>query len=179
MTRNAKSLDALRAALTPVENHLIDGYVDGRVSRREFLRHGSLLGLSLPFLGQATLSAGFSTAPSIARAEVKPGATIRVATDMPKTAIDPVQMGSAGVLLFQQVGEWLCTVGTDLALRPGLATAWKPNQDGSIWTFTLRKGVKFHSGGEMKADDVVATFNRLADPKNGSNALAVFQGVLQ
>lgn len=179
MTRNAKSLDALRAALTPVENHLIDGYVDGRVSRREFLRHGSLLGLSLPFLGRATLSAGFSTAPSIARAEVKPGATIRVATDMPKTAIDPVQMGSAGVLLFQQVGEWLCTVGTDLALRPGLATAWKPNQDGSIWTFTLRKGVKFHSGGEMKADDVVATFNRLADPKNGSNALAVFQGVLQ
>ncbi|TIU49981.1 MAG: ABC transporter substrate-binding protein, partial [Mesorhizobium sp.] len=56
---------------------------------------------------------------------------------------------------------------------------WKPNTDGTLWTFKLRKGVKFHSGGEMKADDVVATFNRLADPAGSSNALAIFKGVLQ
>ncbi|TIO80454.1 MAG: peptide ABC transporter substrate-binding protein, partial [Mesorhizobium sp.] len=50
--------------------------------------------------------------------------------------------------------------------------------DGSVWTFTLRKGVKFHSGGEMKAEDVVASIDRLADPANSSNALSVFSGIL-
>ncbi|RWJ02278.1 MAG: ABC transporter substrate-binding protein [Mesorhizobium sp.] len=175
---NAKSLDGLRSGLTPIENHLIDSCVDGRVSRRELLRHGSLLGLSLPFLGRVALSAGFGAAPSIARATVQPGATIRVACDTPGSAIDPVTSGRAQLML-QQVAEFLCVDGPDLVLKPGLATSWRPNQDGSVWTFTLRKGVKFHSGGEMKADDVVASIDRLADPNAGSAALSVFKGTLQ
>ncbi|MER9926422.1 ABC transporter substrate-binding protein [Mesorhizobium sp. M0048] len=180
MIRNANLLDELRSTLTPVENHLIDGYVDGRVSRRALLRHGSLLGLSLPFLGRVALAAGFGAAPSVARANVEPGATIRIACAAPEAAIDPVLTGSYGaILMFQQVGEFLCVDGPDLVLKPGLATSWKPNQDGTVWTFTLRKGVKFQSGGEMKAEDVVATMDRLADPKNSSNALSVFKGILQ
>ena len=55
-------------------------------------------------------------------------------------------------------------------LRPMLAESWKPNDKGDVWTFKLRKGVKFHSGKEMRADDVAASLNRLADPANGSNA---------
>ncbi|QOG23844.1 ABC transporter substrate-binding protein [Bradyrhizobium sp. SEMIA] len=180
MTRNPSLLDDLRRNLTPVENHLVDGYVDGRVCRREFLRHGSLLGLSLPFLGRIALAAGFGAAPSVARANVQPGATIRVACPAPDRAIDPILSGGYGpILMLQQVGEFLCVDGPDLLLKPGLATSWKPNQDGTVWTFALRKGVKFHSGGEMKADDVVATIDRLADPKNSSNALSVFKGILQ
>ncbi|AZN98014.1 MAG: ABC transporter substrate-binding protein [Mesorhizobium sp.] len=180
MTRNASWLDNLRAGLTPPENHLIDGYVDGRVSRREFLRHGSLLGLSLPFLGRVGLATGLGAAPSVARAAGQPGATIRVACTAPEAEIDPVLVGDYGAfLMLQQVGEFLCVDGPDLLLRPSLATSWKSNEDGSVWTFTLRKGVKFHSGGEMRADDVVATMDRLADPKNSSNALSVFKGILQ
>ncbi|MER8614792.1 ABC transporter substrate-binding protein [Mesorhizobium sp. M1216] len=180
MARDANLLDDLRFSLTPVENHLIDCYVDGRVSRRDFLRQGSLLGLSLPFLGRVALAAGFGAAPSLAGANVQPGATIRVAGPAPEGAIDPVLSGNYGaILMFQQVGEFLCVDGPDLLLKPSLATSWKPNQDGTVWTFTLRKGVKFHSGGEMKADDVVATMDRLADPKNSSNALSVFKGILQ
>jgi peptide/nickel transport system substrate-binding protein len=48
-----------------------------------------------------------------------------------------------------------------------------------VWTFTLRSGVKFHNGKPMTADDVVYTFQQLADPKNASSALSTFQGVLQ
>ncbi|ADV14794.1 ABC-type dipeptide transport system, periplasmic component [Mesorhizobium australicum WSM2073] len=180
MTRNTYLLDGLRSGLTPIENHLIDGHVDGRVSRREFLRHGSVLGLSLPFLGQATLVVGLGATPSVARAAVQPGSTIRVACDAPQTVVDPVLNGdTGGVLMLNQVGEFLCIDGPDLVLKPCLATSWNPNQDGTVWTFTLQKGVKFHSGGEMKADDVVATMDRLADPKNSSNALSVFKGILQ
>src|ERR671931_107737 len=63
-------------------------------------------------------------------------------------------------------------------LVPELATSWKSNPQATVWTYALRKGVKFQTGQEMKADDVVATFKRLVDPKSGSQALSAFKGVL-
>ncbi|MER9639130.1 ABC transporter substrate-binding protein [Mesorhizobium sp. M0239] len=180
MSKNYTILDLIRRNRTPLENHLIDGLVDGRVSRRDFVRHGSLLGLSLPLLGRIGMAAGLSGMPSLARAQGAPGATIRVASSVPAATIDPVTIADAGgLLVMQQVAEFLCVDGPDLVLQPALAESWKPNDNGTVWTFKLRKGVKFHSGGEMKADDVVASIDRLADPANSSNALSVFTGILQ
>ncbi|CAN0380042.1 unnamed protein product, partial [Phaeothamnion confervicola] len=68
MAINYKFLDALRRGRSAHENHLIDGLIGGRVSRREFMRHGSILGLSLPFLGSVAAAAGFSAMPNLARA---------------------------------------------------------------------------------------------------------------
>ena len=77
-----------------------------------------------------------------ARAQAgKPGATIRVASLMPSGAIDPVTVANAGgLVLLAQTGEFLAADGEDLCLRPALATSWKPNADGSVWTFALRRG---------------------------------------
>jgi peptide/nickel transport system substrate-binding protein len=47
-----------------------------------------------------------------------------------------------------------------------------------VWTFALRKNVKFANGAAFTADDVVATFKRLTDPNSGSQALSAFKGVL-
>ena len=180
MSKNYRILDLIRRGRTPLENHLIDGLIDGRISRRDFVRHGSLLGLSLPLLGRIGMAAGFGAAPSLARAAGAAGATIRVGSSVPAAAIDPVTIADAGgLVVMQQVAEFLCVDGPDLVLKPALAESWKPNADGTVWTFTLRKGVKFHSGGEMKADDVVASIDRLADPANSSNALSVFTGILK
>jgi peptide/nickel transport system substrate-binding protein len=180
MSKNYSILDLIRRNRSPLENHLIDGLVDGRVSRRDFVRHGSLLGLSLPLLGRIGMAAGLGGMPTLARAQGAPGATIRVASSVPAATIDPVTIADAGgLLVMQQVAEFLCVDGPDLVLQPALAESWKPNDNGTVWTFKLRKGVKFHSGGEMKADDVVASIDRLADPANSSNALSVFTGILQ
>lgn len=181
MARNHQQwLDAFRRGRSEMENHLIDGLVDGRIGRREFLRQGSLLGLSLPLLGGIGAAAGFGTMTSPAAAQGTPGATIRVACYVPKAAIDPVKTGDGGgLLMLQQTGEFLCFDGPDLVLQPMLAESWSANDDATVWTFKLRKGVKFHSGGEMTAADVVASMDRLADPENGSNALSVFRGLLQ
>lgn len=43
-------------------------------------------------------------------------------------------------------------------VQPGLAEDWTANEDGSVWTFKLRKDVKFHNGATLDASDVVATF---------------------
>jgi len=178
MPINFKRLDALRRGRSEHENHLIDGFISGRVSRRDFMRHGSVLGLSLPFLGGVAAAVGLATTPRLARAGT-PGGTIRIAQNVPAASIDPVKIADGGgITVLSQVAETLVLSGGDLTARPVLAESWSPNKDGTVWTFKLRKGVKFHNGKPMSADDVVASFDRLADPANGSNALSALSGAL-
>lgn len=178
MPINFKRLDALRRGRSEHENHLIDGLITGHVSRREFMRHGSVLGLSLPFLGSVATAVGLAATPRVARAGT-PGGTIRIAQNVPAASIDPVKIADGGgVTVLSQVAETLVLSGRDLAVQPVLAESWSPNTDGTVWTFKLRKGVKFHNGKGMTADDVVASFDRLADPANGSNALSALTGTL-
>ncbi len=173
-----KRLDLLRRGRSPIENHLIDGLVAGRIDRRSFLRHGSVLGLSLPFLGGVLGTVGMGTMPRAARAAV-PGGVLRMAQTVPAATLDPMKIADGGgITTLSQVGEYLCFDMPNLTLAPQLAESWSPNKDGTVWTFKLRQGVKFHNGATMTADDVVATINRLADPANGSNALSAFSGVL-
>jgi len=178
MTINHKLLDLLRRGRTPHENHLIDGLVRGAVSRREFLRYGSVLGLSAPLLGGVTSALGFGLTPSLARAGT-PGGTLRYGQIVPAAAINPVTIADGGgVTMMSQFGETLVLSAPDLSAQPMLAESWAPNADGTVWTFKLRQNVKFHDGSPMTADDVVATFDRLSDPELGSNALSVFSGML-
>jgi len=174
---NRKTLDKLRGTFSPVQNDLVDMLLAGRVDRRGFLRHGSLLGLSLPLLG-GIAGLGLTATPTPARAAAT-GGTVRVAMTVPAGAIDPVSIAdNGGLQLLITAGEFLCRTDPDFVLQPYLATSWSPDATGAVWTFKLREGVKFHSGGTMTADDVIATIDRLADPKNSSNALSAFKGVL-
>jgi ABC-type transport system substrate-binding protein len=54
-------------------------------------------------------------------------------------------------------------------LIPDLAHSWEIAPDGTTYTFFLRKGVQFHDGAELTADDVKATFDRIARPPEGVN----------
>ena len=178
MTVNYKLLDILRRGRTPHENHLIDGLVRGAVSRREFLRYGSVLGMSAPLLGGVASALGFGLTPGLSRAGT-PGGTVRYGQIVPAAAINPVTVADGGgVTMLSQFGETLVLSAPDLSAQPLLAESWAPNKDGTVWTFKLRANVKFHNGKPMTADDVVATFDRLSDPANGSNALSVFTGML-
>jgi peptide/nickel transport system substrate-binding protein len=49
----------------------------------------------------------------------------------------------------------------DGTIDPHIATDWTMSPDGMKWTFHLRKGVKFHDGNELKADDVAFSMNRM------------------
>ena len=55
---------------------------------------------------------------------------------------------------------------------PVLAESWESDAAGSVWTFHLRKGVKWHDGRDFTAKDVVWTFKRVLDPKLESGAAA-------
>ncbi len=166
-------LNRLRKSATAIENAAVDELLAGRIGRRAFLRHAGVVGMAAPLLG----ALGFAARP--ARAEGRRGGTIRIGMTVPAGAINPLTVADAGgVALLSQAGEYLAVSDPDLNLRPMLAESWTPNLDGSVWTFKIRTGVKFHDGRSMTAADVAATMNRLADPANGSVALSVFSGVL-
>ncbi|MGE3269109.1 MAG: ABC transporter substrate-binding protein [Chloroflexota bacterium] len=60
----------------------------------------------------------------------------------------------------QATAEGLTGIAGDGSLKPRLAEKWEIT-DGRVYTFQLRKGVKFHNGREMTAEDVKANFERI------------------
>ena len=50
---------------------------------------------------------------------------------------------------------------------PDLAQSWEIASDSKTYTFFLRKGVQFHDGGKLTADDIKATFSRIIWPPQG------------
>jgi peptide/nickel transport system substrate-binding protein len=129
--------------------------------------------------GTGTSSGTSKTSTAASGGSPKRGGTVRVGSIAPLAAVDPVTMYDAGsIAVAQQSAEYLIYVNTTGGLQPVLATSWTSSDDARTWTFKLRSGVKFHDGTTLSAKDVVATFDRLVDPKSESSALTDFQGIL-
>lgn len=77
----------------------------------------------------------------------------------------------------QQLFDGLVQFDSTLMVSPALADFWKASRDGLTWTFTLKKGVRFHHGRELTADDVVYSFTRILDPAVRSGAADLFLSI--
>jgi peptide/nickel transport system substrate-binding protein len=176
-------LSRLRESQGDIRNHVIDEFVAGRISRRDFLRRGAVVGISVPVLGGVLAACGSSGSPSSSSSTGTPvgkaGATIKAAIIVPSAAINPVTVADQGGLdMLAQTGEYLCLSDQHLKLQPVLAESWSANSTADVWTFKIRQNVKFHNGSPLTADDVVYTYKLHTNPKNGSSALSAFGGVL-
>jgi len=185
MDDNQRRLDEIRRQSSDLENSFIDELAAGRLSRREFVRRGAVVGLSMPLMtaiiaacGGAN-SSGSSPASGGSTGAAKSGGVINAGIVTPTAAINPVTVADQGGLdMLGQTGEYLALSNSSLTLVPVLATGWTANANATIWTFKLRSGVKFHNGQPFSADDVVYTYKLQTDPKGSSNALSAFGGVL-
>jgi oligopeptide transport system substrate-binding protein len=66
----------------------------------------------------------------------------------------------------RQIYSGLLTLDKDLKVVPDLAERMpEVSENGTVYTFYLRKGVKFHSGREVTAEDVKYSWERATDPK--------------
>jgi len=174
-------LDQLRAEQSEIGNHVIDEFVAGRLNRRDFLRRGALVGISAPVLGGVLAACGSSSpSPSSSGSGgAGSGATIKVGISTPAAAINPLTISDQGGLdMLGQTGEYLCLSDQTLTLRPVLATSWTPNATADVWTFKIRKGVKFHDGSPLTAEDVVYTYKLQTNPAGKASALSNLGGVL-
>ncbi len=84
-------------------------------------------------------------------------------------SLDPTTNASAAIdqILNQNVYEGLVRITPTGEIEPALAESFEVSPDGRTYTFRLRQGVSFHNGESFTARDVVATFNRDADPATG------------
>lgn len=111
------------------------------------------------------------------------GDTLTVAiTQVPKT-LDPQATPDAQAHnAIYQINETLVTLDKESNLAPLLAERWEILPDNVSYKLYLKKGVKFHNGETMTADDVIYTFKRAMSPvgaavKTYSNTLADVQKV--
>ena len=153
----------------PIENNLIDELVAGELDRQEFLQRAGMFGLSLGSIGMLLRYVGQADVAHAAPVLGKAGGTIRAGIPIPGSPLEPYLLNDGGALAFAGIpGEYLTFTNPQAQVQPMLATSWKPNKDATVWTFQLRKGVRFHNGKEMTSADVVASMKQYAG--KGSNA---------
>jgi len=71
---------------------------------------------------------------------------------------------AAALNCFDRLVEAVTTGPSKSEIVPGLAEKWTISADGLVYTFQLRKNVKFQNGEIFKADDVLYTFDRMLNP---------------
>jgi len=113
---------------------------------------------SLPLLALALLLA------IVPGAGAQPKDTLTVALPSHAPTLDPhMHFERVGILVNINMFDSLLHRSTKLEYEPGLATSWKALND-TTWEFKLRKGVKFHNGDPLTADDVKFSFDRVTEP---------------
>ncbi len=171
-----RALDAYRRSEAgPLENNLIDELVAGELDRREFLARATMLGLSAGAIGLLLKRVGLEQIAYAAPQAGKTGGTIRVGITAFGSSLEPYLLNEGGSLAFAGIpGEYLTFTNPKGACVPWLAASWKPNKDATVWTFQLRKGVKFHNGQTMTSKDVVASMRQYVGNKASNAGLSPY-----
>ncbi len=161
---------------------------EGRIDRREFTRRAIALGLASTVIGRMFQTYSAKAAPLAQAAEktapiivtsggsettlteediagAKPGGTMRFGRLQDSSNLDPVTHdGNHNIWVFLNIYDTLTQVGLDgESLVPGLAESWEVSEDGLVYTFHLRDGVRFSDGTPMTSKDVQYSWVRAAN----------------
>jgi ABC-type transport system substrate-binding protein len=158
----------------PYIPELIEELRRNRVSRREFLRTSTLLGLSAT---TAYAIAGRITGQPLtgtAYAQTGKGGVLKIGTRVQEITDPATYDWTNKSNIARMMVEYLVMTGPDNVTRPYLAEKWQASPDLKTWTFFLRKGITWSNGDPFNADDVAFNFRRWLDPKTGSSNLGLF-----
>ncbi len=99
---------------------------------------------------------------------------ISIALGTPITSIDPhfhnLQPNNS---FAKHIFESLTVNDEAQNLKPGLAESWRTVEP-TVWEFKLRKGVRWHDGSELTAEDVIATLKRVPNVPNSPASMAIY-----
>ena len=185
-----------------MDQERVDEHEAGKTSRRQLIRRGALLGMSILLMGllasacgdddsadttttsadagttATSADAGTATTAGEATTTQPPAGpvTVRVGINpTPAVGIEPVLINDeAGLAVFGQTAQYLVFSDDELNAIPVLAESWESNAAGDVWTFNIRQGVTFHDGTPLTAADVVATFNGPIAEGNAASAYGTF-----
>jgi len=121
--------------------------------------------ITLASFGVAALAAVLLATPVGAQT---PRDVFVVGMEAEPPGLDPGQaLGLHTLRVTAEIFETLVATAVDSTdIVPGLAESWTTSSDGLVWTFKLRKGVRFHDGTPLDAAAVKFTFDRVIDPSH-------------
>jgi peptide/nickel transport system substrate-binding protein len=141
-------------------------------SRRQFISWMTAAGATASFAG----SIFASTKQAIAETPKKGGRLVMaIEAHSPGDTLDPAAFKSnidyfRGRMFYGS----LVRLQDDLTYAPELAQEVITNEDATVWTFKLQRGVEFHNGKTMTADDVLYSMNRHVGPESISTGSTLF-----
>ncbi len=122
---------------------------------------------------------GTEAATSAVSGEPSNGGSVTVGISQDLDSLDPHKATSAGTseVLFN-IFEGLMKASPDGGVIPAVASDYEISSDGTVYTFTLREGVKFHNGDEVTLEDVLYSLERCAGSENdGVPLISAFSNV--
>jgi peptide/nickel transport system substrate-binding protein len=156
--------------LHPAINDLKVDLDKGKLTRRDFLRYATLLGMSA---AAASQMAGFMWPRKAFAATPQRGGVLKVATQVQKIThpaqfswVAPTQVG-------RQVAEYLTYTDGKNITHPYLLENWVASDDLKTWTLNVRKNVKWNNGDMLDADDVIFNFSQWLDKDVGSSMVGL------
>ncbi len=172
--------------------YLQDQLQKGKLSRREFMRYATLLGMSVGAATIAAQCAAPAAPPATEAPPEEPAEEPAVEATEEAPAGGPVRGGTytasmqlqlldhparlswvEGANIVRQFGEYLSFTGPDNITRPYLLDSWEASEDVKTWDLYLKQGIKFNNGDEFTADDVMFTFGEWLNPDVGSSMLGL------
>ena len=147
-------LETLRVELT-----------EGKIDRREFLHRASAAGIGAAAISLLSTEAAAATPRKGGRMRMGiAGGTTKDSLD-PGTLEDQVAMN-----ISRQTRNCLTEIAPDGSLIGELAESFEASPDARVWTFELHKGVEFHNGKTLEAEDVIYSINHHRGPDTKSVA---------
>ncbi len=161
--------------LTQSDKDLVAKLVKGGFSRRDVLKLSMATGVSL-VVAEHLLTDG----KAVLAATPKKGGSVRMASNLhgPDDQLDPPLFTSnidytRGRAIYNNLVQF----GEDMSAKPELAESFTPNKDATEWTFKIRKGVTWHDGKPLTAEDVVYSMNRHLGEQSTSVIKAILASV--
>ena len=152
-------------------------YQSAAISRRAFVSRLAALGISTSVAGIIVAASPVAVAATPQR-----GGRLRAAAGShgPDDTLDPARFTS--VISYgrgEQFYNGLTRIDEFLIAQPDLAESWEANANATDWVFRLRKGVEFHSGKSLDAEDALYSIQRHLDKDVGSGAKAFVENVAE
>ena len=139
----------------------------------------ALLSTLLCACGEGTKPGNSDPVPAVSGELPSDGNSVTVGIAQDLDSLDPHKAVNAGTseVLFN-LFEGLMKASPDGGVIPAVASDYVMSEDGKVYTFTLREGVKFHNGNEVTLEDVLYSLERCAGSENdGVPLIAAFSNV--